>query len=49
MGSTVFAFSYDKASGALSEIQQISTLPDGFTGEDASAEIQLGRTGRQQG
>jgi 6-phosphogluconolactonase len=47
MGSTV-AFSYDKASGALSEIHQISTLPDGFTGEDASAEIQLGRTGRQQ-
>ncbi len=45
IGSTVVAFSYDSAHGSLTEIQAISTLPSDFTGEDASAEIHLDRSG----
>jgi 6-phosphogluconolactonase len=46
MKSSVTAFSYDPARGALSEIQTISTLPKDFTGVDNSAEIEVDSKGR---
>jgi 6-phosphogluconolactonase len=46
MGSSVVVFSYSVADGGMKEIQRISTLPDDFKGEDASAEIQIDRSGR---
>ena len=46
MGSAVVAFSYDRAAGVLKRIQIISTLPEGFSGADNSAEIQIDPTGR---
>ena len=46
MKSTVTAFSYDPARGALTEMQNISTLPKDFTGEDNSAEIEVDAKGR---
>jgi 6-phosphogluconolactonase len=46
MGSSVTAFSYDAAKGTLSEVQTISTLPDGFGGVNNSAEIQVSGNGR---
>jgi 6-phosphogluconolactonase len=46
MGSSVVVFSYDSASGKLTPIQTISTLPAGFSGEDNSAEIEVSKSGR---
>jgi 6-phosphogluconolactonase len=46
MGSSVSAFSYDARSGRLNALQTISTLPEGFTGENNSAEIAIDKTGR---
>jgi 6-phosphogluconolactonase len=46
MKSSVTAFEYDSAKGALKEIQTISTLPKDFTGEDNSAEIEVDAKGR---
>jgi len=46
LNSTVTAFSYDAATGALEEIQQISTLPDGYVGENGTAEVQISADGR---
>lgn len=41
MGGSVDAFSYDKASGTLEHLQSLSALPDGFSGANTSAELQL--------
>ena len=46
MGSRVIAMSYDKARGALTPIQTIGTLPDGFSGENNTAELALSADGR---
>jgi 6-phosphogluconolactonase len=46
MGSSVTAFTYDSQKGALHEIQDLSTLPEGFNGENNSAEIQIDKSGR---
>jgi 6-phosphogluconolactonase len=46
MGSSVSAFSYDAPSGRLNALQTISTLPEGFTEENNSAEIALDKNGR---
>ncbi len=46
MGSSVVVFAYDAANGSLKPVQTISTLPSGFTGEDNSAEIGVGSSGR---
>jgi 6-phosphogluconolactonase len=46
MGSLVVAFRYDSSAGSLTEIQTASTLPDGFTGENNSAEIEVDPSGR---
>jgi 6-phosphogluconolactonase len=37
--SKVMAFRYDAARGTLAELQALSTLPDGFSGENSGAEI----------
>ena len=46
MGSRVVAFAYNRSTGSLKPLQTISTLPEGFTGENASAEIEVGPGGR---
>lgn len=46
VGSRVVVFSYNAAHGSLHVIQTISTLPDGFSGEDTSAEVQIDKAGR---
>lgn len=45
-GSTVTAFAYDRERGALRELQTLSTLPDGFEGRNACADIHLHPSGR---
>lgn len=45
MGSSVVAFAYDAAKGALIPIQSISTLPEGFNGMNTSAEIAIDASG----
>ena len=46
MKSNVTAFRYDAAHGSLQQIQNISTLPRDFTGDDNSAEIEVDARGR---
>jgi 6-phosphogluconolactonase len=46
MGSSVVVFSYDPTRGLLTPVQTISTLPAEITGENASAEIEVDRSGR---
>ncbi len=36
---TIIAFAYESASGALTEIQTVSTLPTGFKGDNTCAEV----------
>ncbi len=44
--STITAFSYDADRGALKELQTISTLPEGFTGDSFTADIHVHPNGR---
>jgi 6-phosphogluconolactonase len=46
MANTVTAFSYDAASGILTEIQTITTLPTDFTGRSHTAEVQVHPSGK---
>jgi 6-phosphogluconolactonase len=46
LNSTITAFSYHDEEGSLTEIQTVSTLPDGFTGESATADIHISPDGR---
>ncbi len=46
LNSTVTAFSYDADTGALAEIQTVSTLPAGFDGDSTTAEIEVHPSGR---
>lgn len=45
IASTVTAFAYDPQTSGLTEIQTISTLPDGYAGESATAEVQVHPSG----
>ena len=45
-GSSVTALAYDAERGILREIQTLSTLPQGFTGKNACADIHLDPSGR---
>ncbi len=45
ISSTVTAFDYDAKTSALREIQTISTLPEGYTGESTTAEVQVHPSG----
>jgi 6-phosphogluconolactonase len=46
MSSAVTVFAYDAASGRLHELQTISTLPQGFKGENTTAEIAVDAAGK---
>ncbi len=46
MGGTVTAFACEPASGKLTEIQTVSTLPDDFHGVNTSAEIAIHPSGK---
>ncbi len=39
LNSTLTVFAYDKARGALKEVQTLSTLPAGFHGDNSTAEV----------
>ncbi len=44
--SFVTVFSRNAADGSLHEIQKVSTLPEGFTGDNAPAEVLIDRAGK---
>ncbi len=46
LDSTITAFAYEPASGALKEIQTVPTLPQGFTGSSTCAEIRVHPSGK---
>jgi 6-phosphogluconolactonase len=46
MKSSVTVFSYDPARGALTSLQTVSNLPEGYTGVDNSAEIDIDTAGK---
>ncbi len=45
MGSVVAAFNWDAADGKLTEIETVSTLPEGFDGQSSTAEIEVHPSG----
>ena len=45
-GSSVTAYSLDTLSGVLEPVQTLSTLPDGFSGENTCAQIHMHPSGR---
>lgn len=46
LASTMTAFAYDAARGALTEIQTVNTLPEGFVGRNATADVHVTPDGR---
>ncbi|WP_223649586.1 lactonase family protein [Hymenobacter psoromatis] len=46
LNSTVTALTYDADHGTFSEIQTVSTLPAGFTGENSGADVHVSPDGR---
>lgn len=46
IASAVTAFTWDAKRGALSEIQTVTTLPAGFTGNNSTAEVVVHPTGK---
>jgi 6-phosphogluconolactonase len=46
LDSTITAFAFDDSSGALHEIQTLSTLPPGFSGGSSGADIHIAPSGR---
>jgi 6-phosphogluconolactonase len=46
LSATLTSFAFDSATGAMKEIQTVSTLPAGFTGTKSTAEVQVDRAGR---
>jgi 6-phosphogluconolactonase len=46
LNSTVTAFQYDASAGVLREIQAVTTLPAGFSGENYPAEVLVHPSGR---
>lgn len=46
LDNTLIAFAYNSRSGGLSEIQTISTLPEGYTGHSESAEVRIHPNGK---
>lgn len=46
MGSTIYSFSYDSSQGVLRPLQNISSLPKSFQGENDAAEIAVHPTGK---
>ena len=46
MASTVTAFHYDAAKGSMTELQTVSTLPEGYVGATTCAEIRVHPSGK---
>ncbi|ANS73927.1 3-carboxymuconate cyclase [Paenibacillus yonginensis] len=46
LNSTIVSYRYEAESGALTEIQSVSTLPAGFEGSNGTAEIAVSKDGR---
>jgi 6-phosphogluconolactonase len=46
MQSSVVAYSYNESTGALDELQTISTLPKNFSGDNTAAEIEVHPSGK---
>jgi 6-phosphogluconolactonase len=46
IGSTMTAFAYDEAAGALAELQTLSTLPAGFSGRSHCADVHVAPSGK---
>src|SRR5262249_33556685 len=46
LNSTVTAFDFDAAHGALKPIQTLSTLPKDYSGNNSCAEVQVHRSGK---
>ncbi|MCE4574054.1 lactonase family protein [Caballeronia sp. CLC5] len=46
LDSTVTAYGYDAATGALKPLQIVSSLPDTYTGNSRASEIEVDRSGR---
>jgi 6-phosphogluconolactonase len=46
LDSTFTAFNYDGGQGSLKELQTVSTLPTGFSGENTSAEVHVSPSGK---
>jgi len=46
MGSTIITFAYDAQTGALHELQTVSTLPADYKGQNDTAEIQVHPSGK---
>ena len=45
-GSTITVLEYGAAGGTLSRVQELTTLPPGFTGTSATAQLQIDRAAR---
>ncbi len=46
LDSTVTAYRYDAANGALTALQVLSSVPDTYTGDSRASEIEVDRSGR---
>lgn len=46
LDSTLVAYHFDPASGALQPFQVVSALPDSFTGDSRASEVEVSRDGR---
>jgi 6-phosphogluconolactonase len=46
LNSTVTAFGYDPERGTLDELQTLTTLPEGFSGNNSTAEVQVHPSGK---
>ncbi|MBP0623207.1 lactonase family protein [Cupriavidus sp. LEh25] len=46
LNSTVTTYQYDEASGALSPLQTVSTVPKDYGGDNTGAEIQIANSGK---
>ena len=46
LGSSITAYCYDPEEGILTEQQTVSTLPEGYTGDNATADIHVSPDGR---
>ncbi len=46
LDSTMCVYAYDAAKGGLTALQSLSTLPEGYTGDNSCAEVQVAPSGR---
>jgi 6-phosphogluconolactonase len=46
LNSTMTAYRYDAESGSLAELNTLSTLPEGFSGQSTCAEVQIAPSGK---